>query len=87
MLESPGYQLERLHTEVMSLCSRIELIPCNQAKDRLAQSVFYSFTLEVKHLPLVGEWLRMTLENREELKLNGINRALFVISKHLQTGT
>uniref|UniRef100_A0A674BPF4 Nuclear pore complex protein Nup98-Nup96 n=1 Tax=Salmo trutta TaxID=8032 RepID=A0A674BPF4_SALTR len=30
--------LERLHTEVTSLCSRIELLPCSTAKDRLAQS-------------------------------------------------
>ncbi|XP_036379424.1 nuclear pore complex protein Nup98-Nup96 [Megalops cyprinoides] len=37
-MESPGYELERLHTEVTSLCSRIELIPCSKAKDRLAQS-------------------------------------------------
>lgn len=37
-LESPGYELERLHLEVTSLCSRIELIPCFTAKDRLAQS-------------------------------------------------
>ncbi|KAG9351821.1 hypothetical protein JZ751_023072 [Albula glossodonta] len=37
-MEGPGYELERLHTEVTSLCSRIELIPCSKAKDRLAQS-------------------------------------------------
>ncbi|XP_069046230.1 nuclear pore complex protein Nup98-Nup96 isoform X3 [Lepisosteus oculatus] len=37
-LEGPGYELERLHTEVTSLCSRIELIQCPTAKDRLAQS-------------------------------------------------
>ncbi|XP_007259635.3 nuclear pore complex protein Nup98-Nup96 [Astyanax mexicanus] len=37
-MESPGYELERLHTEVTSLCSRIELLPCSKAKDRLAQS-------------------------------------------------
>lgn len=37
-LESPGYELERLHMEVTSLCSRVELIPCSTAKDRLAQS-------------------------------------------------
>ncbi|XP_066555772.1 nuclear pore complex protein Nup98-Nup96 isoform X3 [Amia ocellicauda] len=37
-LEGPGYELERLHTEVTSLCSRIELIQCATAKDRLAQS-------------------------------------------------
>uniref|UniRef100_A0AAR2K7M0 Nuclear pore complex protein Nup98-Nup96 n=1 Tax=Pygocentrus nattereri TaxID=42514 RepID=A0AAR2K7M0_PYGNA len=36
--KSPGYELERLHTEVTSLCSRIELLPCSKAKDRLAQS-------------------------------------------------
>uniref|UniRef100_A0A8C2DJS7 Nuclear pore complex protein Nup98-Nup96 n=1 Tax=Cyprinus carpio TaxID=7962 RepID=A0A8C2DJS7_CYPCA len=34
----PGYELERLHTEVTSLCSRIERLPCSKAKDRLAQS-------------------------------------------------
>uniref|UniRef100_A0A671S4V3 Nuclear pore complex protein Nup98-Nup96 n=1 Tax=Sinocyclocheilus anshuiensis TaxID=1608454 RepID=A0A671S4V3_9TELE len=37
-MESPGYELERLHTEVTSLCSRIERLPCSKAKDRLAQS-------------------------------------------------
>uniref|UniRef100_A0A8C9VDT0 Nuclear pore complex protein Nup98-Nup96 n=1 Tax=Scleropages formosus TaxID=113540 RepID=A0A8C9VDT0_SCLFO len=37
-MENPGYELEQLHTEVTSLCSRIELIPCATAKDRLAQS-------------------------------------------------
>ncbi|XP_041088599.1 nuclear pore complex protein Nup98-Nup96 isoform X1 [Polyodon spathula] len=37
-LEGPGYELERLHTEVTSLCSRIELIQCTTARDRLAQS-------------------------------------------------
>ncbi|XP_061106548.1 nuclear pore complex protein Nup98-Nup96 isoform X2 [Conger conger] len=37
-LESPGFELERLHTEVTSLCSRVELIPCATAKDRLSQS-------------------------------------------------
>ncbi|XP_076836867.1 nuclear pore complex protein Nup98-Nup96 isoform X2 [Brachyhypopomus gauderio] len=37
-LESPGYELERLQTDVTSLCSRIELLPCSKAKDRLAQS-------------------------------------------------
>ncbi|XP_028823524.1 nuclear pore complex protein Nup98-Nup96 isoform X2 [Denticeps clupeoides] len=36
--ESPGYELERLHTEVTSLCSRVQLLPCRTAKDRLAQS-------------------------------------------------
>ncbi|XP_027009207.2 nuclear pore complex protein Nup98-Nup96 [Tachysurus fulvidraco] len=36
--DSPGYELERLHTDVTSLCSRIELLPCFKAKDRLAQS-------------------------------------------------
>uniref|UniRef100_A0A3Q2PB64 Nucleoporin 98 n=1 Tax=Fundulus heteroclitus TaxID=8078 RepID=A0A3Q2PB64_FUNHE len=33
-----GYQLERLYTDVTSLCSRIELLPCRTARDRLAQS-------------------------------------------------
>ncbi|XP_063041599.1 nuclear pore complex protein Nup98-Nup96 isoform X2 [Engraulis encrasicolus] len=37
-MEGPGYQLERLYTEVTSLCSRIELLQCASAKDRLAQS-------------------------------------------------
>uniref|UniRef100_A0A4W5NAA1 Nuclear pore complex protein Nup98-Nup96 n=1 Tax=Hucho hucho TaxID=62062 RepID=A0A4W5NAA1_9TELE len=37
-MDSTGYDLERLHTEVTSLCSRIELLPCSTAKDRLAQS-------------------------------------------------
>nr|XP_008121637.1 PREDICTED: nuclear pore complex protein Nup98-Nup96 [Anolis carolinensis] len=33
-----SYELEELHTKVISLCSRIELLPCHSAKDRLAQS-------------------------------------------------
>uniref|UniRef100_A0A3B4AT94 Nuclear pore complex protein Nup98-Nup96 n=1 Tax=Periophthalmus magnuspinnatus TaxID=409849 RepID=A0A3B4AT94_9GOBI len=33
-----GYELERLYTDVTSLCGRIELLPCHCAKDRLAQS-------------------------------------------------
>ncbi|XP_062289256.1 nuclear pore complex protein Nup98-Nup96 isoform X2 [Scomber scombrus] len=37
-MESTGYQLEGLHTDVTSLCSRIELLPCSTARDRLAQS-------------------------------------------------
>ncbi|KAI5620164.1 nuclear pore complex protein Nup98-Nup96, partial [Silurus asotus] len=37
-MDSPGYELERLQTDVTSLCSRIELLPCFKAKDRLAQS-------------------------------------------------
>lgn len=36
--ESSGYQLERLYTDVTSLCSRIELLPCRTARDHLAQS-------------------------------------------------
>ncbi|CAF97362.1 unnamed protein product, partial [Tetraodon nigroviridis] len=36
--ENTGYELERLHSEVTSLCSRIELLPCTTARDRLAQS-------------------------------------------------
>ncbi|XP_035998550.1 nuclear pore complex protein Nup98-Nup96 isoform X1 [Fundulus heteroclitus] len=36
--ENAGYQLERLYTDVTSLCSRIELLPCRTARDRLAQS-------------------------------------------------
>ncbi|XP_067841675.1 nuclear pore complex protein Nup98-Nup96 isoform X2 [Heptranchias perlo] len=37
-VESPTYELERIHSDVMSLCGRIELIECLSAKDRLAQS-------------------------------------------------
>lgn len=37
-MENAGYELERLYTEVTSLCSRIELLPCSTARDRLAQS-------------------------------------------------
>ncbi|KAG2456798.1 NUP98 protein, partial [Polypterus senegalus] len=37
-LDSQGYELEQLHTEVTSLCGRIQLIQCFTAKDRLAQS-------------------------------------------------
>lgn len=37
-MEGPTYEMEQLHTEVTSLCGRIELIPCATAKDRLAQS-------------------------------------------------
>uniref|UniRef100_A0A3P8XMR8 Nuclear pore complex protein Nup98-Nup96 n=1 Tax=Esox lucius TaxID=8010 RepID=A0A3P8XMR8_ESOLU len=37
-MDSAGYELERLHTDVTSLCSRVELLPCSTAKDRLAQS-------------------------------------------------
>lgn len=33
-----GFELERLYTDVTSLCGRIELLPCSSAKDRLAQS-------------------------------------------------
>uniref|UniRef100_A0A4W3IU74 Nuclear pore complex protein Nup98-Nup96 n=1 Tax=Callorhinchus milii TaxID=7868 RepID=A0A4W3IU74_CALMI len=33
-----GYELERLHTDVMSLCGRIQLIQCHTARDQLAQS-------------------------------------------------
>ncbi|XP_061752896.1 nuclear pore complex protein Nup98-Nup96 isoform X3 [Nerophis ophidion] len=33
-----GYELERLHTKVTSLCGRIELLSCGGAKERLAQS-------------------------------------------------
>lgn len=36
--ENAGYELERLYTDVTSLCSRIELLPCSSARDRLAQS-------------------------------------------------
>ncbi|XP_075888144.1 nuclear pore complex protein Nup98-Nup96 isoform X4 [Nelusetta ayraudi] len=37
-MENAGYELERLHSNVTSLCSRIELLPCSTARDRLAQS-------------------------------------------------
>uniref|UniRef100_A0A667YSH9 Nuclear pore complex protein Nup98-Nup96 n=1 Tax=Myripristis murdjan TaxID=586833 RepID=A0A667YSH9_9TELE len=37
-MENSGYELERLHASVTSLCGRIELLPCAAAKDRLAQS-------------------------------------------------
>ncbi|XP_013855955.1 nuclear pore complex protein Nup98-Nup96, partial [Austrofundulus limnaeus] len=36
--EAGGYQLEQLYSQVTSLCSRIELLPCGSARDRLAQS-------------------------------------------------
>uniref|UniRef100_A0A8D0HHS4 Nuclear pore complex protein Nup98-Nup96 n=1 Tax=Sphenodon punctatus TaxID=8508 RepID=A0A8D0HHS4_SPHPU len=38
VLDCSGYELERLHTKVTSLCNRIEQIQCHSAKDRLAQS-------------------------------------------------
>ncbi|NWX20069.1 NUP98 protein, partial [Aegotheles bennettii] len=37
-LDCSTYELEQLHTEVTSLCNRIEQIQCHSAKDRLAQS-------------------------------------------------
>lgn len=37
-MENAGYELECLYTDVTSLCSRIELLPCSTARDRLAQS-------------------------------------------------
>ncbi|XP_066106825.1 nuclear pore complex protein Nup98-Nup96 isoform X5 [Saccopteryx bilineata] len=37
-VECSGYDLEQLHTKVISLCNRIEQIQCYNAKDRLAQS-------------------------------------------------
>ncbi|XP_017296751.1 nuclear pore complex protein Nup98-Nup96 isoform X2 [Kryptolebias marmoratus] len=37
-METGGYELERLYSDVTSLCSRIELLPCSSARDRLAQS-------------------------------------------------
>ncbi|KAM9846701.1 nuclear pore complex protein Nup98-Nup96 isoform 2-T2 [Aulostomus maculatus] len=37
-MENAGYELERLYNDVTSLCSRIELLPCASARDRLAQS-------------------------------------------------
>ncbi|KAM5126432.1 nuclear pore complex protein Nup98-Nup96-like [Mantella aurantiaca] len=33
-----GYDLERLHNKVISVCNRVERIPCYKSKDRLAQS-------------------------------------------------
>ncbi|XP_037543684.1 nuclear pore complex protein Nup98-Nup96 [Nematolebias whitei] len=36
--EAPGYELERLYSDVTSLCGRVELLPCRCARDRLAQS-------------------------------------------------
>ncbi|XP_077402724.1 nuclear pore complex protein Nup98-Nup96 isoform X2 [Vanacampus margaritifer] len=38
MESGDGYELERLHTQVTSLCGRIHLLPCGGARDRLAQS-------------------------------------------------
>ncbi|XP_063162102.1 nuclear pore complex protein Nup98-Nup96 [Candoia aspera] len=37
-LDCSVYELEELHSKVISLCSRIELVQCHSAKDRLAQS-------------------------------------------------
>ncbi|XP_042543539.1 nuclear pore complex protein Nup98-Nup96 isoform X3 [Dipodomys spectabilis] len=37
-VDCSGYELEKLHTKVTSLCNRIEQIQCHNAKDRLAQS-------------------------------------------------
>ncbi|KAF7643759.1 hypothetical protein LDENG_00234110 [Lucifuga dentata] len=37
-MENAGYELQRLFSDVTSLCTRIELLPCATAKDRLAQS-------------------------------------------------
>uniref|UniRef100_A0A665U8H5 Nuclear pore complex protein Nup98-Nup96 n=1 Tax=Echeneis naucrates TaxID=173247 RepID=A0A665U8H5_ECHNA len=37
-MDNAGYQLEHLYTDVTSLCSRVELLPCSTARDRLAQS-------------------------------------------------
>ncbi|XP_068587741.1 nuclear pore complex protein Nup98-Nup96 [Cebidichthys violaceus] len=37
-MDTAGYELERLRGDVTSLCSRIELLPCSSARDRLAQS-------------------------------------------------
>ncbi|XP_061658475.1 nuclear pore complex protein Nup98-Nup96 isoform X2 [Syngnathoides biaculeatus] len=36
--ETGGYELERLHSQVTSLCGRIQLLPCRGARDHLAQS-------------------------------------------------
>ncbi|XP_070605466.1 nuclear pore complex protein Nup98-Nup96-like isoform X1 [Erythrolamprus reginae] len=37
-LDCTSYELEELHSKVISLCGRIELVQCHGAKDRLAQS-------------------------------------------------
>ncbi|XP_032076064.1 nuclear pore complex protein Nup98-Nup96 isoform X2 [Thamnophis elegans] len=37
-LDCTGYELEEIHSKVISLCGRIELVQCHSAKDRLAQS-------------------------------------------------
>ncbi|XP_055493395.1 nuclear pore complex protein Nup98-Nup96 isoform X1 [Leucoraja erinacea] len=37
-VDNPAYELEKIHTEVISLCNRIELVQCLSAKDRLAQA-------------------------------------------------
>ncbi|XP_070799158.1 nuclear pore complex protein Nup98-Nup96 isoform X2 [Pituophis catenifer annectens] len=37
-LDCTGYELEEIHSKVISLCGRIELVQCHGAKDRLAQS-------------------------------------------------
>lgn len=50
-VENAAYELERLYTDVTSLCGRIELLPCSSAKDRLAQSGESSFNLRQ---PLIG---------------------------------
>nr|DBA32194.1 TPA: hypothetical protein GDO54_000004 [Pyxicephalus adspersus] len=36
--ECSGYELERLHNKVTSICNRVEQVPCYKSKDRLAQS-------------------------------------------------
>lgn len=41
-LDVSTYELERLHTKVMSLCNRIEQLQCHTAKDRLAQSGMFT---------------------------------------------
>ncbi|XP_054829364.1 nuclear pore complex protein Nup98-Nup96 isoform X2 [Eublepharis macularius] len=37
-LDCSGYELEDLHTRVVSLCERVQQVQCCSAKDRLAQS-------------------------------------------------
>ncbi|KAM8975297.1 nuclear pore complex protein Nup98-Nup96 isoform 2-T2 [Pelodytes ibericus] len=37
-VECSGFEMERLHTKVTSLCNRVEQIQCHTAKDCLAQS-------------------------------------------------
>lgn len=49
-MDNPGYEVERLYTDVTFLCSRIQLLPCSTAKDRLAQSGENAATLIIPHV-------------------------------------